>query len=108
MNDKVILAEVMKIADEIRKEFNTKDIILFSSYAYGEPTKESDIDLCIVMNKTTERKREILKQIRTRIINIATKPIDLLVYNKDEFEERATLNSTFEYKIKNEGLKVGC
>ena len=37
---------------------------------------------------------------------MVTKPVDLLIYQKNEFYERAGLNTTFEYKIKSEGIKV--
>ena len=48
----------------------------------------------------------MLKQVRRVIAPVVTKPVDLLVYKEDEFYERAELNTTFEYKIKTEGIKI--
>lgn len=33
-------------------------------------------------------------------------PIDFLVYNKNDFRKRASHETTLEYKIKNDGVKV--
>ena len=35
------------------KPLKPKKIILFGSYAYGIPTEESDLDLCIITEKDT-------------------------------------------------------
>ena len=39
------------LAEAIRKNFSPKDILLFGSYAYGIPSKFSDVDLLVVMDK---------------------------------------------------------
>jgi predicted nucleotidyltransferase len=41
---------VSQIVDKIIREYQPKKIILFGSYAYGEPNEDSDIDLLIVKN----------------------------------------------------------
>ena len=47
--------EIKKQAQLIATEFNPEKIILFGTYAYGEPTPESDVDLLIIVysNKST-------------------------------------------------------
>lgn len=65
-------------------QLNPIKIILFGSYAYGEPTESSDIDLCIVKesvdSKMVEKRkiRELLKDI-----NISK---DILVPSKNEYD----------------------
>ena len=44
--------------------------------------------------------------IRESISKVATKPVDILVYDQDEFLERAKINTTLEHKITNEGVSV--
>ncbi|MBI4285708.1 MAG: nucleotidyltransferase domain-containing protein, partial [Chloroflexi bacterium] len=39
-----IIAEVV---EKIKKEYQPEKIILYGSYAYGKPTRDSDIDLFI-------------------------------------------------------------
>ena len=56
----------MKLSKEMRDEIvkkiieavNPKKIILFGSYAYGEPTQFSDIDLLIVEEKVESKINE--------------------------------------------------
>jgi predicted nucleotidyltransferase len=97
--------EINKLVNQIIHEFPAKEIFLFGSYAVGNFKEESDIDLCIITDKEA-RKIDLLKQVRRVIAPVVTKPVDLLVYKEDEFYERAGLNTTFEYKIKNEGIKI--
>lgn len=45
ITDKVITEVTRRIATEL----NPEEIILFGSYAWGEPHKYSDLDLCIIL-----------------------------------------------------------
>jgi predicted nucleotidyltransferase len=95
--------EIKLIASKIKEKFFVKTIILFGSYAYGKPENESDIDLCIITDEN-KRKLEIIREIRKLLMTTIKEPIDLLVYKVDEFNERSTIKSTLEYKIKNDGI----
>ena len=48
------IEEARKILDDIvsrlRQDYEPEQMILFGSYAYGEPTDDSDIDLLIIKN----------------------------------------------------------
>jgi uncharacterized protein len=43
------LAAIKRHAQRIATKFHPKKIILFGSYAYGTPHKESDVDLLVIM-----------------------------------------------------------
>src|SRR6516162_3604983 len=45
----VPLAAIRRFAREIAERFQPEKIILFGSYAYGEPHAESDVDLLVIM-----------------------------------------------------------
>jgi len=101
-----ITADLDILVAEIKGKFSDTEIILFGSYAKGNATKESDIDLCIIIDKTLMRKIDLIREVRRTIAPISTRPIDIVVYSRDEFNQRSLINTTFEYKIKNEGLKI--
>ena len=103
---KDIQQEVDKLINEINHVTSTNEIYLFGSFAYGVPNEGSDIDLCIITNDKNIRKIELVKSIRKSISKIATMPIDILVYDRDEFNERAALESTIEHKIAIEGVSI--
>ncbi|GAA3412613.1 hypothetical protein GCM10020370_65450 [Paenibacillus hodogayensis] len=80
-------------------------IYLFGSYLNGEYDKDSDVDLYIVTN-SNERKIDILKKIRKRLIEKVNIPLDLVISDSVEFSKKSQMACTFEYMIKNEGIKL--
>src|SRR5438874_3264843 len=43
------LSAIRRFARRIAERFHPEKIILFGSYAYGKPHKESDVDLLVIM-----------------------------------------------------------
>lgn len=41
--------DIQTFADEIARRFQSEQIILFGSHAYGPPTEHSDVDLLVVL-----------------------------------------------------------
>ena len=64
------IENVKKQIVEALRPFNPEKIILFGSYAYGNPTEDSDLDICVIekdyQNKWEEKAkiRKALKKIR--------------------------------------------
>ena len=61
-----------------------KKIYLFGSYAYGRPTKKSDIDLCVIIRNNLDRSNIYLKIARNLFLNDII-PADILVYEEKIF-----------------------
>lgn len=61
----------------LAREFKPRKIILFGSYAYGKPTKDSDVDLVVVMPFRGSDTEQVV-EIRGRVE--APFPMDLLVW----------------------------
>ena len=53
-NGLVTRAAIQRLADEIAAKFRPEQIILFGSYAYGTPHRDSDVDLLVVMPARNE------------------------------------------------------
>jgi len=97
---------IQKIAEKIKQEYNPEKIIIFGSYAWGNPDKDSDIDLFIVKN-TDEKPRD--RRMRVRKIldeENAIFALDPLVYTPDETRNRLRLGDDFIKKIMDEGVVV--
>jgi len=76
---------IRKLCDLIVREFQPERIILFGSYAYGNPTPDSDVDLLVVLpfeGKNLLKSLEILNRTNPRF------PIDLLARRPDDTERR--------------------
>ncbi|HET7579353.1 MAG TPA: nucleotidyltransferase domain-containing protein [Bacillales bacterium] len=94
------------LVDQIRKEVPVKQIILFGSMVNGNQKEDSDIDLCVIIEQNNQRRLDVIRQLRRAIAPVVAAPVDLLLYNQDEFEERAGNESTLEHQIKLEGVRV--
>lgn len=56
---------ILKITDRIKTQYKPDKIILYGSYAYGNPTQESDIDMLIIKDT---KERPIDRRIAVRAI----------------------------------------
>lgn len=101
-----IKIELNNLIKEIHSVFDISSIYLFGSYAYGTPNEDSDLDICIITDDKSKRKVEIMKIVRKAMAKVQSKPIDLLVYYSDEFNERSKSEFTLEGKIFHEGVKI--
>jgi predicted nucleotidyltransferase len=76
---------IQNLCDRIVREFQPERIILFGSYASGKPTRDSDVDLLVILpfeGKTFAKSLEILNRADPRF------PIDLLARRPDDVERR--------------------
>ena len=81
-SDKISLIQTL-ILGSVESDI-IKKIYLFGSYAYGKPTKNSDIDLCIIINNNQDDSEIYLKIARSLFLN-SISPIDILLYKENEF-----------------------
>jgi len=59
-------------------------IYLFGSYAYGNPTKDSDLDVCVVLDNVEERLKIVI-DIQRALLHNKIFECDLLVYKQEQF-----------------------
>ena len=81
--DKIPLIRSL-ILDSV-KPGTIKKIYLFGSYAYGKPTKKSDVDLCIVIRDDLNYMK-IQKKIALALYDNSNIPVDTLLYKENEFK----------------------
>jgi len=89
------------ILDSVNQEV-IKKVYLFGSYAYGEPSEDSDIDLCVVIGNEYKRS-DIYLNIALNLYENKIIPCDLLVYNEKYFVG-AESGKGIENTIMNRGL----
>ncbi len=78
---------ILEIAKRIADQYEPKKIILFGSYAYGEPTQDSDVDLLIIKN-TDKRPIDRWVEVKKLLRGIAPYlPVSPLVYTEEEIAE---------------------
>jgi len=85
--------KINEVIDRIVKNINPEKIILFGSYAQGNPSEDSDLDLLIVKEMRIpryKRSREVKKHLRGLKI-----PIDVIVYTRKEIKEWEETKTAF-------------
>ena len=87
-------------------------IILFGSYASGNPDKHSDIDIMVILDnnhvsKTFEERLDKKIAIRNLLLEINRKvPLDILVYSKEEFNIVKNYGNYFIDEIEKTGKVI--
>lgn len=95
-----------EVIEEVKKRlidvYDPLAIYLFGSYAWGSPAEDSDLDLLIVIEESNEKRHKRGKPGYLALWGMGISK-DLMVYTKDEVEQRATDPSSLIHKILKEG-----
>jgi len=91
---------IKQLANDIAKKHNPERIILFGSYAWGTPHKDSDVDLYIVKDTRDTRAyaREIDKSVFPRKF-----PLDIIVHTPNMVNDRINIKDMFVKDILDKG-----
>lgn len=95
--------EIKAVVKTIAENYKPDKIYLFGSFAWGKPTYDSDVDLFII-KEASERRFD--RQLKVRMMLSGKVPVDILVYNKKEIEERIGWGDLFIQKILTQGKLV--
>lgn len=93
--DEEVRKTILGIVEKIKREYQPEKIILFGSYAYGMPDRDSDIDLLII--KDTQD-RPIDRRVAVARIASDPKrliPFEPIVLTPKELNERLEVGDQF-------------
>ena len=92
-----------EVVAQIAEAFAPQRIVLFGSYAFGNPQPESDLDLLVVMDSGDHTRRQSLEIRRHLGVMFG---LDLVVYSKDQLDERIKMGDWFLREILETGKVV--
>ncbi|MBI2969005.1 MAG: nucleotidyltransferase domain-containing protein [Bacteroidetes bacterium] len=99
-----VTQDILKtIADQIRGKFNPQKIILFGSYAKGNPGPDSDVDLFIIIDSSLSVHQlgiMIRKELSRKI------PFDIIVRKPEQVEERLKMGDFFIQSVLKNGKEL--
>ncbi|GBU22435.1 hypothetical protein R80B4_02344 [Fibrobacteres bacterium R8-0-B4] len=102
--DEKVKTEIDNIVRVLANTGIVSKIFLFGSYACGEETPDSDIDICVLTPITGKDPFELMRDFRKRVLDVKTMPLDLLAFNQDEFDSYIDYHGSFQGEIANKGV----
>ena len=101
-----VMDRIKAISERLKKEYNAEKVILFGSYARGEATEDSDVDI-LVIAPTAERFFERMATVKrlTRDLRNGL-PLAPIVLTRQEIEKRIEINDQFITEILEEGIQL--
>lgn len=93
------LSAIRRFARQIAERFHPEKIILFGSYAYGQPHEESDVDLLVIMPTYNE----IAQAIRIRRECERPFALDLIVKTPERLERELKQENWFLREVVSKG-----
>lgn len=91
---------IRQFLSRIVDQFQPEKVILFGSYARGNPTPDSDVDVLVVLpfeGRNPEKATQIWIETRPAF------PVDIIVRKPHEYKERLKLGDLFFQEIEAKG-----
>lgn len=90
---------IRRFARQVAERFDPDKIILFGSYAYGTPHKDSDVDILVVM----PARNQLDQAFKIRLEVAAPFPMDLIVRTPKTMSWRLEEGDSFLKEIVTQG-----
>jgi predicted nucleotidyltransferase len=92
--------DIEDLVNEIAREFQPEQVVLFGSHAYGTLTEDSNVDLLVVLpfaGRGSAKTLEIVHRLNPRI------PVDIVVRTPEDLHRRLSWNDFFLREITEKG-----
>jgi predicted nucleotidyltransferase len=96
--------KISEIVNKIASGYHPEKIILFGSYANGNASDDSDIDIFVIKDSELPRPERTI-QLRKMLFGSQV-PMDLIVYTPSEVEKEKDEKYSFVYEVLNSGKTV--
>ncbi|MBI3797440.1 MAG: nucleotidyltransferase domain-containing protein [Deltaproteobacteria bacterium] len=98
-----ILEGIRRVTQQVVEQFHPQKVILFGSYAYGQPTEDSDVDLLVVMD-IDEPPLHMAAKIAATIEHPF--PLDIVVRTSAEFAAAVQRQGVFATEVATKGVTL--
>jgi len=90
------LEQIQVFVQRLGEEYSPHKVILFGSYAHGQPTSDSDVDLLVI---APFEGSSVKKSVEIRLKLRPSFPMDLLVRTPEKVRERLEMGDGFMREI---------
>ena len=98
--ERILQEAIDEVVHQIAEKFEPQKIILFGSYARGNPRPESDVGILVVMETPLKESKQSLEIRRYLGVMFG---LDLIVYKPQHLEERLEMGDWFLRDVLKEG-----
>jgi predicted nucleotidyltransferase len=94
---------ILSIVERLKRDYQPEKIILYGSFAYGKPNRDSDIDLLVIKNT---QQRPIDRRVTVRRIVSDLRhgvPFSSVVVTPQELKKRLEMGDQFFEEIVDRG-----
>jgi predicted nucleotidyltransferase len=96
--------QIIDYVDRIVERFAPRRVVLFGSYAYGQPTADSDVDLLITRNRWSMSPLTAAGRVRIELgVPFA---LDLIVWSEADLARRVAGIDCFAREITEKGITL--
>jgi predicted nucleotidyltransferase len=92
----VAINQIKKFGRQIGEQFHAEKVILFGSYARGDITTDSDVDLLVIgpfKGRNVDKSVEIRMKLRPQF------PVDILIRTPEKVQQRIKMGDCFMREI---------
>jgi len=96
----VAINQIKKFGRKIGEQFGAERVILFGSYAQGQVTADSDVDLLVIgpfKGRSADKSVEIRMKLRPQF------PVDILIRTPEKVRQRVKMGDCFMQEILEKG-----
>jgi uncharacterized protein len=96
----ISLGQIQAFSQQIAEKFQPERIVLFGSYAYGQPTEDSDVDLLVILpfeEMPVQKAIAIRQQVRSPFL------LDLMARTAEQIQQRLEMGDFFIQDIMEKG-----
>lgn len=93
--------KILEAVELLKNASQPSQIILFGSYARGDATVDSDLDLMVIKPKVDDRFKDVVEL--GRVLSPLRLPVEVLVTSEETFNEWSTTPGNIYYEVRNEG-----
>lgn len=96
----VAINKIKKFGRQIGEQFGAERVILFGSYAKGQVTADSDVDLLVIgpfKGRVVDKSVEIRMKLRPQF------PVDIIIRTAEKVRQRVKMGDCFMQEILEKG-----
>ena len=103
-----VQTEIDKIKKLLVGRYKPQRIILFGSFAWGKPHKDSDLDFLIIkqVDKPRPQREAVIYKLLVRYFKNRQMPVDIIVHTPQETKERLSLGDPFIKEVLTRGKVI--